>query len=196
MRGIIRDVRRKMGKTNWLVAGSDGSTGFAWNRQNDDLLGIKTFIMLECRGGRVTGVLNNAIWRRGVAALCRLCRIPPPYTPTPATPLHPPWLPPSTNNQEKGRGGDRDGGTVQSNADWKILMGLSIRGSSLRPPLFPSLLPEIPEIIFSYNRTFDGRPIFISEEKLILIDHLIRWSISFVIGWRKLLIMNVRSVAN
>lgn len=95
----------------------------------------------------------------------------------------PPWLPPSTNNQEKGRGGgDRDGGTVQSNADWKILMGLSIRGSSLRPPLFPSLLPGIPEIIFSYNRTFDGRPIFISEEKLILIDHLIRWSISFVIG--------------
>lgn len=42
------------------------------------------------------------------------------------------------NNQEKG-GGDRDG-TVQSNADWKILMGLSIRESSLRPLLFPSLL--------------------------------------------------------
>lgn len=101
-----------------------------------------------------------------------------------------------TTKRRGGGGGDRDGGTVQSNADWKILMGLSIRGSSLRPPLFPSLLPEIPEIIFSYNRTFDGRPIFISEEKLILIDHLIRWSISFVIGWRKLLIMNVRSVSN
>lgn len=120
MRGIIRDVRRKMGKTNWLVAGSDGSTGFAWNRQNDDLLGIKTFIMLECRGGRVTGVLNNAIWRRGVAALCRLCRIPPPYTPTPATPLHPPWLPPSTNNQEKGRGGGGIGMVVPCN---RMLIG-------------------------------------------------------------------------
>lgn len=112
-----------------------------------------------------------------------------PLTPSVATPEY-------EQPREGEGGGDRDGGTVQSNADWKILMGLSIRGSSLRPPLFPSLLPGIPEIIFSYNRTFDGRPIFISEEKLILIDHLIRWSISFVIGWRKLLIMNVRSVSN
>lgn len=100
--------------------------------------------------------------------------------------LRPPYTlrgyPRVRTTKRRGGGGDRDGGTVQSNADWKILMGLSIRGSSLRPPLFPSLLPGIPEIIFSYNRTFDGRPIFISEEKLILIDHLIRWSISFVIG--------------
>lgn len=41
--------------------------------------GIKTFIMLECLSGkegrvpRLAGVLNNAIWPRGVATLCGLC---------------------------------------------------------------------------------------------------------------------------
>ena len=39
-------------------------------------------------GWREAGMLNNAIWRRGVAALFRLCRIPPSYTPT-LTPLDP-----------------------------------------------------------------------------------------------------------
>lgn len=159
MKGIIGMFVRKC-ETNWLVA-SDESTGFAWNRQNDDLLGIKTFIMLECRGERVTGVLNNAIWRRGVAALCRLCRIPPPYTPTPATPLHPPWLPPRTTKRR------REGiGMVPCN---RMLIGKYWwdfpYGNHPLDRCFFQVCFGIPEIIFSYSRTriFDEHSIFISE---------------------------------
>lgn len=51
-------------------------------------LGDKNLHNTGMQGEGGVGVLNNAIWRRGVAALCRLCRILPPYTPTP-TPLDP-----------------------------------------------------------------------------------------------------------
>lgn len=52
------------------------------------LFGDKNLHNAGMQGEGGGGVLNNAIWRRGVAALCRLCRILPPYTPTP-TPLDP-----------------------------------------------------------------------------------------------------------
>lgn len=98
----------------------------------------KTFIIQECGGwlgGKGRGELNNVIWRRSVAALCPLCRIPSNvvciYTPTRKL-LRPPFLipycvcvyagclPTHLYSQVYSMAH-----TIESGVDWKILMWLS-----------------------------------------------------------------------
>lgn len=97
--------------------------------------------MPECENERgipgSTGVLNNAIWRRGVATLCVLCRAyryhirlhfepscAPALSPASCTPFPPLFAPVVSFARTRPL---LRVYRQQSNVDWKILMGLSIR---------------------------------------------------------------------
>lgn len=86
-------------------------------------------------------MLNNAIWRRGVAALCGLCHayhdhirlhFPNPLAPPHLAPLS--SFPHRRGFSPRERGRANAGVGVyrrQSNVDWKILMGLSTQHSTI-----------------------------------------------------------------